>query len=401
MRSPCPLLLLPLLPLVLAPAARAAALTATSGVTEVVPFADLRPFLEAALSGLAWGETDLYRYYRPPGMPRFAAAVGAGRAEVWLVLGERGFDARPLPPELRLAGELREVWPEVALRDATPLLRGLREIKSPTELDRIQHAIDITGEAIRAAMRRALTAERENQIQATLEFTFRDLGACCWGFPSIVGAGPNATILHYEGGEAPVPRDGLVLLDVGAEVDGYTADVSRTFPADGTFSPTQRAVYQAVLDVWQALLPRMRPGVLMAELHDAAVGRLGEELLALGLITENVPAQVTLFFPHGLGHPLGLQVHDVFDRTRRLEPGMVWTLEPGLYVRPDDVTASEVFTALPAADQERVRAALAAHAGLGVRIEDDVLITEGAPQVLSEGAPRTIADVEAWMAGAR
>ena len=377
------------------------ALAEASGIEEVVAADLLRPFLAAALSGLPWGETELYRYYRPPGLPHFAGAARQGRARVWLDLGPRRLDADPPTPALRLAHELRETWPDVALGDATPLLSGLREVKSPAEVALLERATAITAEGIRAAMRRALTAEGENQVQATLEATFRDLGACCWGFPSIVAAGPNATILHYEAGEAPLARDGLVLLDVGAEVAGYTADISRTFPADGTFSDAQRALYQAVLDVWEALLPRLRPGARFADLHQEAVRLLGEELLGLGLVAANVPEQVTLYFPHGLGHPLGLQVHDVFDRTRILEEGMVWTLEPGLYVRPDAVTASPAYTALAEAEQAAVRAALERYAGLGVRIEDDVLITAGAPRVLSAGAPRGVDEIEAWMAAGR
>lgn len=375
-------------------------LTATSGVEEVAATGELRPFLAAALSGRPWGESDLYRYYRPPVLPDLSRAVAAGGATVWLPLGDRGFGAREsASAALALAADVRESWPEVAIANATPLLVAHREIKSPAEVTLLERAIAITEEGIRAGMRRALTAERENQVQAAVEHAFRDLGACCWGFPSIVAAGANTTILHYEAGEDPIDRGDLVLLDVGADYRGYTADVTRTFPADGTFSGEQRAIYQAVLDVWEAALPRLVPGTLYADVHRFALERMGEELLALGLVTENAPEQVELYFPHGLGHPLGLQVHDVFDRTRPLEPGMVWSLEPGLYVRPDDVTASAAFAALDEARQTAVRAALDRYAGLGVRIEDDVLITDGAPRVLSDGAPRTIAAIEAWMAG--
>ncbi|HUO87009.1 MAG TPA: Xaa-Pro aminopeptidase, partial [Thermoanaerobaculia bacterium] len=329
-----------------------------SGIDEVAAPDALRPFLAAALSGRAWGESDLYRYYRPPALPAFSRAVAAGRATLWLGLGSRGFDGDGATGALELARQVRDTWPEVAIANATPLLVARREIKSQAEVALLERAIAITEEGIRAGMRRALSAERENQVQATIEHAFRDLGACCWGFPSIVAAGANTTILHYEAGEDPIGRDDLVLLDVGADFHGYTADVTRTFPADGTFSADQRAVYQAVLDVWEAMLPRLVAGTLYADVHRAAVERMGEELLALGLVTANVPEQVTLYFPHGLGHPLGLAVHDVFDRTRPLEPGMVWSLEPGLYVRPGDVTASDAFAALTADEQARVRSAL-------------------------------------------
>lgn len=388
----------PLAELWTGPVPTAEELAATSGIEEIEPPGALRPFLAAALSGRSWGDEELYRYYRRPVLPELARAVAAGDATVWLALGNRGFgDASPA---LALAREVRETWPEVRIANVEPALVDRREIKSAAEVALLERAIAITEEGIRAGMRRALAAERENQVQATLEATFRDLGACCWGFPSIVAAGANTTILHYEAGEDPIERDGLVLLDVGADYRGYTADVTRTFPADGSFSDDQRAIYQAVLDVWEAALPRLVAGALYADVHTFAMERMGEELLALGLVSENVPEQVALYFPHGLGHPLGLQVHDDFDRTRALEPGMVWSLEPGLYVRPGDVTASPVFAELDEERQASIGVALDRYAGLGVRIEDDVLITAGAPRVLSDGAPRTVAEIEGWM-GAR
>ena len=375
-------------------------LAAASGIEQVDSARAWRSLVTAALDGDKWGESDLYGYYRRPAAPRFLEAVRAGRAEVWLDLGMRwglggGGEAGPA---LELAREIRETWPEVAIRNATPLLESLREVKSPAELALLERAIAITEEAIRAGMRRAATAETENQLRATIEFTFHDLGACCWGFPSIVAAGPNTTILHYEAGVDPVPRDGLVLFDVGAEVAGYTADVTRTFPADGTFSDEQRAVYRTVYDASEAAIAEMRPGTSFADIHLRTLERIGTSLVELGLATENVAEQAELYLPHGVGHPLGLQVHDVFDRTRTLEPGMVWTIEPGIYVRPDDVRASEAWGELSEEERERIDAALARYAGIGVRIEDDVLITEGAPRVLSDGTPRTVEEIERFMA---
>ncbi len=377
-------------------------LARVSGIDEVHSAGGEVDLVEAALAGWHWGESDLYRYFREPVAPSVLDAVRRGEAEVWLDLGKMGISTGlrrgHVTPEQRLADRVREAFPEVTVRSVTRLLADLREIKSPAEVAILEHAIDLTEAGIRAGMERALTAERENQIQASVEHAFRDLGACCWGFPSIVAAGANTTILHYPPAEEPVPRDGLVLLDVGADYAGYTADITRTFPADGTFSTEQREIYQAVLDTWNTLLPRVRPGTRMADLHGQAVELLGEKLLELGLVTENVPEQVTWHFPHGLGHPLGLQVHDVFDRTRTFEPGMVWTLEPGIYVRPADVEASPVFEELAPEERATLRETLARYGGIGVRIEDDLLITDGAPRVLSDGTPREVAEIEALMA---
>src|SRR6185436_14940512 len=275
-------------------------------------------------------------YFAPPGMPAFLASVRAGRAEVWLVMHDRGSIGSPATREQRFADDLRRQYPDVRFRDASPLLLAMREIKSPAELTLIQRAVDITAEAQKAAMARVLTATRENQVQATIEFTFRNLGACCWAFPSIVAAGRNATTLHYETNNGPIPRDGLLLTDIGAEVEGYSADVTRTYPADGTFSPEQRAIYDAVFAAQNEAIPLMRPGGRFIDVHTKALEVVGRELLRLGLVTKNTPEQAFLYFFHGVGHTLGLQTHDAFDRARALEPGMVFTNEPGGYVRKDD-----------------------------------------------------------------
>jgi Xaa-Pro aminopeptidase len=371
--------------------------TARSGVAEVVPSGRFDAFLAAALGGGKWGESELYRYYRPAGMPALAKSVRDGLAEVWLLLGNQRDPEEPTP-ESRLAEELRRRWPQVRLRDASPLVAELRAVKSPAEIALLERAIEITGEAQKAAMRRALSAEHEYEVQATIDGTFRALGACCPAFPTIVGAGRNGTILHYETNAAAIPRDALVLVDIGAELQGYAADVTRTFPADGSFSPAQREVYRAVYAAQEAVFRAMKPGALFADLHALAATTLGEGLLRMGLVSQNVAAQVKLYFPHGLGHPIGLEVHDVFDPARPLEPGMVVTNEPGIYVRRDAVEASATFKALGTAEQVAIRAALARYDGIGVRIEDDALITADGCQVLSTAAPRTVEAIEAWQA---
>jgi Xaa-Pro aminopeptidase len=370
--------------------------TAATGVREVISPRRFNQFVDALLQGHSFGEPSQSSYFAPPGMPAFLASMRAGRAEVWLVMHDRTPGA--LTREQRFAEDLRRRHPDVKFRDASPLLLAMREIKSPAELSLVQRAVDITAEAQKAAMMRVLTASRESEVQATIEFTFRNLGACCWGFPSIVAAGKNATTLHYETNNDPIVRDGLLLTDIGAEVDGYSADVTRTYPADGTFSSEQRAIYEVVLAAQNESLALMRPGHKHLEVNDKAVSVVGRELLKLGLVTKDTPEQAGLYLFHGTGHPLGLQTHDVYDRARAYEPGMVFTNEPGVYVRKDDILASPIFARLPAAEQTSMRAALQRYDGIGVRIEDDVLITSGEPKVLSAGAPRTVKDIEAWMA---
>lgn len=368
-----------------------------SGVAEISGSATFRPFLDAALGGTSFGPSEVYRYFRGASLPAFRELVRGGRAEMWVPLRRRGSNESDAPRELRLVTDVKRRFPEVAVRNADPMLVSMREVKSAAELALIQKAIDITAAAHKAAMRRILTATNEKQVHATIEHAFLEGGADGWGFPSIVAAGENGTTLHYERNDAPIVRDALLVADIGAEVRGYTADVTRTFPADGTFSDAQREIYQAVLTAQNEVLPLMRPGTLWRDIHSKALDTVGRELAKLGLITENVPAQTKLYFMHGLGHPLGLQVHDVFDPDRKLEAGMVITNEPGIYVRPDDVTGSEVFGKLTPEQQAGIRRALDRYRGIGVRIEDDVLITATAPKLLSAAAPRTIEEIERWM----
>ena len=374
---------------------------AATGVREVVSPRRFTEFIDALFQGRGWEPPTPRSYFAAPGMPAFLASVRAGRAEVWLVMHDRQALGGASTREQRFAEDLRRQYPEVRFRNASPLLLAMREIKSAGELALIQRAIDITAEAQKAAMARALTAARESEVQATIEFTFRNLGACCWGFPSIVASGRNATTLHYESNNDPIARDGLLLTDIGAEVEGYSADVTRTYPADGTFSAEQRAIYEVVLAAQNESLPLMRPGHRHLEVHDKALEVVGRELLKLGLVTKNSADQAELYLFHGTGHPLGLQTHDVYDRARPYEPGMVFTNEPGVYIRKDDIFGSKVFLALPLAEQASMRAAVLRYDAIGVRIEDDVLITSGEPQVLSSAAPRTVQAIETWMASKR
>jgi Xaa-Pro aminopeptidase len=374
--------------------------TAATGVREVFSARGVDAMIDALFQGAGFDQRGPAAPFATPFAPAVTAAFKAGRTEVWLLLGDRGGRTATVR-EQQFAERLRIKYPELRIRNASPMLTAMREIKSPAELALIQRAVDITVAAQKAAMARVLTATRENEVEATIAFTFRNLGACCWAFPSIVAAGRNATTLHYESNNDPIARSGLMLTDLGAEVEGYSADVSRTYPASGAFSPEQRAIYEVVLTAQNETFPLMRPGRRMVEVHEKAQTIVGRELLKLGLVTKNVREQSELYFFHGLGHPLGLQTHDVFDRTRVFEPNMVFTNEPGVYVRKDDVLASEVFGKLTAAEQQSVRGALDRYDGIGVRIEDDVLITTGEPKVLSAGAPRTVAEIEALMAAAK
>jgi len=369
---------------------------AATGVKEVVSAGRLHDFLRAAMEGKAWGSQQGYRSFGVSGLPAWQQKVRSGKAVVWMIMENRALDGEPTA-ELKFVEQLRRSYPELQFRDAWPLLVAMRMVKSTSEIASVQRAIDVTVAAQKAAMQRVRTAQHEYEVQATIEYTFRNLGACCWAFPSIAASGKNTTTLHYETNNDPITVGGLMLTDIGAEVDGYSADVTRTYPQDGSFSPEQRAIYEAVLRAQTETIALMKPGVYLREVHEAAIRILGEDLLRLGLVSRNERDQVTMYFIHGLGHHLGLRTHDVNERSSKLAAGMIVTDEPGLYVRPADVHANAAYLKLPATERAGIDAALAKYADIGVRIEDDILITDGAAKNLSSAAPRTVADIEAFM----
>jgi Xaa-Pro aminopeptidase len=372
--------------------------SARSGVAEVVSATRFEPFIRAAMEGGAWGDTSSYRSFATAGLPEWHRKVRDGKAVVWMLQEDRGFGGQEGSAQA-LIERLRRSYPELQFRDAFPLLTEMRMRKSQAEVATVQRAIDATVAAQKAAMRRVRTATHEYQVEATIEYVFRENGACCWGFPSIVASGRNATTLHYESNNDPIAAGVLMLTDIGAEVDGYSADVTRTYPRSGRFSPDQRAIYDAVLRAQSAAIAQMKPGAYMRDLHEATIRTLGEDLLRLGLISRNERDQVRMYFPHGLGHDLGLRVHDVNDPGRALAPGRIVTSEPGIYVRAADVRANPAYRALPASERAGIDAALARYADIGVRIEDDILVTADMPKNLSAAAPRTVDEIEAWMAG--
>jgi len=225
----------------------------------------------------------------------------------------------------------------------------------------MQKAIDVTQQGITDVLAAVQPGLTEFQLDGILEESFKRQGAQYMAFPPIVGAGEETTVLHYEKRNQIVRAGELLLLDVGAEWDRYAADISRTLPVDGTFSPEQARIYDIVLAAQNAAIDAVKPGMTVREVHEIA----REVIRKAGYVDE---------FIHGTSHHLGLDVHDVADYGIPLEPGMVITVEPGIYLQGQ---------------------------GIGVRIEDDVLVTRNGHRLLSGNIPRARADVEAWVAGAR
>ena len=342
------------------------------------------------------------------------AAASAGEAALHLLVPERDAasgrfgESREWRQEQSFAREWTQAQPDYKVRSLMPLFRSMRLRKSPSEVRLMQHAVDITAEALGRAMAAAGEAKWEYEVEAEIDYTFKRRNADNWGYPSIVGCGPNATTLHYNASQGAVRPGDLILMDVGAEYMHYTADVTRTFPAGGKFTKEQADIYNLVFAANEAAMRVIRPGAQRPDADAASVEVIKDGLLKLGLIAERdgtvesggtrVP-QYRLWLFHGTTHWLGMNVHDV-GGNERLEPGMVFTNEPGVYVRAD---ALDHLAKTPESEKfiKAVRPAFERYKNIGVRIEDDVLVTPDGSRNLSAAIPRSLAEVEAFIARAR
>ncbi|HEU4593955.1 MAG TPA: M24B family metallopeptidase, partial [Pyrinomonadaceae bacterium] len=329
------------------------------------------------------------------------SAMQQHEAALYLLLPQGGGDNNR---EFRQEQEFAAQWAKAAsglnVRTAWPIFVEMRMRKSPSELRLLQHAVDISIEGHQRAQAVAPNAKWEYEVEAEIDYTYRRRNADNWGYPNIVGCGPNATTLHYEESQGRVRPEDLILIDSGAEYEHYTADVTRTFPAGGKFSPAQAEIYNIVLAAQEASLKAIRPGIPLSDVHNASVEVIKDGLLRLGLITDRNSDQYRLWFMHGTSHWLGMNVHDVGMRAVRLAPDMVFTVEPGVYIRLD---ALEHLPATPENQKfiAAVRPAFEKYKGIGVRIEDDVVVTAEGHRNLSAALPRAIPEIEAFMAKAR
>jgi Xaa-Pro aminopeptidase len=278
------------------------------------------------------------------------------------------------------------------VQDVRALIDDMRLVKDAQEIALMRRSARIAAAAHRRAMQATRPGRSEHEIEAELLYEFRRNGAQFPAYSPIVAGGANSCVLHYVFNDAPL-RDGeLLLIDAGCELDGYASDITRTFPVNGRFSAAQREVYELVLAAQRAAMDKVRPGNAWNEPHDAAVRVLAQGMRELGLLPgtlEEILEKETYkrFYMHRTGHWLGLDVHDAGEykragNWRALAPGMTLTVEPGLYIRGDDDVP------------ERFR-------NIGVRIEDDVLVTDAGCEVLTAEAPKGIDDIEALMRDAR
>lgn len=284
--------------------------------------------------------------------------------------------------------------------DPAPIVGEMRLIKNDGDWKMgLQRAIDISVDAHVEAYKAVKPKKYEMQIQSVFEYVYRNEGSPRNGYPCIVGSGPNATILHYDENTRQMNDGELVLMDCAAEYGYYSADITRTVPVNGTFSKEQRTIYQLVLDAQNAGMRIVKPGLPYKEITTAIDSVLGNGLLALGFIKEKKDFKMFSF--HGYGHWIGLEVHDVGGYTTKgesmkLVEGMVFTIEPGIYVRPDvyDKMKQRGYTEDEIA---KIKKSVDRYMNIGVRIEDDIVVTPGGYKNLSEGAPREINAIEQLM----
>jgi len=272
---------------------------------------------------------------------------------------------RPIFLEKEIQKILKQTYPGLKISKAATLVNRLRQVKSPEEIGLIRQSIEFTGEGIERAMIACKPGIWEYELQAEVEYAITHNGAERTAFRSIIGAGKNSLSPHYDDNDCQAKAGEIVVMDVGAEYHNYTADITRTIPVTGKFTDEQKRIYETVLSVQKQLIAMIKPGIGYAKIDETA------RKLLINAGYEN-------YIMHGVTHPIGLDVHDV-QSASTLEPGMVITIEPGLYIPEEDTVLSVGFR------------------GFGVRIEDDVLVTKDGCEVLSKEIPKEVAEIERLM----
>ena len=383
-----------------------------SGVKEIWEAREFKPFIDALQNRQPYRPktenillSDLpadTKMANGNGFEPLLDAAGKNEAAIYMLM-TRQQESREYRQEQRFATDWVKTASGFSIKNVWPIFVEMRLKKSPMELRLLQHAIDISTEAHERAWAIAGDAKWEYEVDAVMAYTFKLRNADSWGYPDIVGCGPNATTLHYEESQGPVTPGSLLLMDVGAEYGHYSSDITRTFPVNGKFSPAQAEIYQIVYDAQEAVARASKPGATLSDVSRAGTEVIKDGLLKLGLTTDrNSEYQHRIWFMHGTSHWIGMNVHDVGGGAK-FEPGMTFTNEPGIYVRLDALDHMPVGWKQEDWDKFKaaVRPAFEKYKGIGVRIEDDMLITDTGVKWMSEALPRKLSDIEEFIAKAR
>ena len=348
--------------------------TAQSGVASVMTLNQFEGFVAAALSNQDLPIRTLNVLLEP----------------------ERSLSRTPGPVR-QFAAQLRDRFFNFQVKDATPLLNELRQIKTPYEQDVIRTSARISSDAHMAGMRAAAPGKFEYEVEAAIEEVYMRNGAMSWGYPSIVGSGPNATILHYQKSSRQMQPGDILLVDAAANYQGLTVDITRSYPISGRFSPAQRELYEIVYAAQEAGIKAAKIGARTQDIQNACDDVLRAGLVKLGLVTEPTGTQFKVWATHGVTHWIGHDVHDVGVRGKPLAAGMTFVIEPGIYIRE---AALENLPKTPENLQfaAQVRSAVQKYKDIGIRIEDSFLLTENGLENLSRSVPRTLEEVERFLA---
>jgi Xaa-Pro aminopeptidase len=367
--------------------------TAQTGIETVYFVSQFEPFITAMFNGRSFG---MRRGETTTEWDAFQAELKAGRGKLALLFGPRPAPSQELPELYAWASRFRDRFFGTSMVDAKPIVDELRQIKTPYEQKVLEQSVLISSDAHKAGMRVAAPGKYEYEVEAAIEKVYLENGAMNWGYPSIVGSGPNSTTLHYEASSRKMEAGDLLLVDAAGNYQGLTGDITRTYPVSGTYSPAQKEIYLLVFAAQEAAIAAARAGNRTRDIEKASEEVVKAGLLKLGLITDVKGEQFRTWYTHGICHWIGMDVHDVGDYEKPLAPGMAFTIEPGLYIRQQalddlpDNPANREFKA-------KVAPAVAKYRNIGVRIEDSFLITDLGLKRLSASVPRTIEEVEAWL----
>lgn len=367
---------------------------AATGVDAVYTNARFDAFLEALLSGNRWTPER----YAPPSteFDAFIEAVQQGKAKLAVVLDQPVRTRGPVPELLAWANSMRDRYPGIAITNATRIVHNLRQVKSPFEQRLLSRSGEISSEAHMAGMRAARPGAAEYEVKAVIEEVYRRRGALSPGYPSITGSGPNATTLHYSRANRRMDAGDLMLVDAAANFDYYTVDITRTYPVNGRFSDAQKDIYNIVLQAQDEARKVAASGAKPDDVHNKTVEVIKAGLHRLGLVADTASDEWRTWYTHGSVHYLGIDVHDVGDRSLPLAPGQAFVIEPGIYIRAD------ALDNLPKTDKNlafiaKVKPAFEKYKGIGIRIEDSFVLTERGLECLSSKVPRTVEEIEAFL----
>lgn len=363
--------------------------TARSGIATVLSRSRFESFLASLLTSTP------VRPLSRDSTKRFLQALSQGHARIALAPEARTL-GDPLLPVLELADRIQQRFFGFQFIDVTPILVDLRLVKTPYEQQLLATSLEIASEAQKAGMRAARPGTFEYEVKAAVEAVHTARGAISWSFPSIVGSGPNATILHNPSSDRRLQAGDLMLVDAAANYEYMSGDLTRTYPVSGTFTAEQREIYELVLRAQEAAIEEAHEGSTLQQLHDRVVAVLKDGLVKLGLITDATGDQYRMWFTHGACHFIGIDVHDVGSLDRELQPGMTFVIEPGLYIRQETLDNLS-----PSPDNEKlvekIQPAVNKYLNLGVRIEDAFLLERSGLRHLTSEAPRSVAEIEAFL----